>query len=338
MKCKIVYLLPRSGYKAPLRSDSLWAALCWAIRMLHGNKELCELIKAYNGESTTRAPFYISSAFPFLQVKNKRIPFLPRPFQPLRIELPEADAPFEQVIKQMREWKEVDKYAFMDAGLFEYAYGGGLAPGKTFPEPEVTVRPMAHNTIDRLQGSTLSINNRGQLFHTEERFIRAEDEQAKAGLYFLVKGTDDLLSSPECYLAGALRFLEHYGIGGDRSIGKGRFRIDWEDLHLPEPADANALLNLSLYHPKNEELARIQSENSPLLQYKLESRRGWKNLQSREVKKDPVLYFTERSVFPLPEEPVDVFGCNQEVGEHVAGHTIYQYGYGFMVKIKIPVT
>lgn len=330
MKCTIVYLEPRSSYKPALRSDTLWAALCWAIRMVHGEQRLNGLIRAYEGKESSETPFYLSSAFPYQWLGGKRVPFLPRPFAPERMELPGPGAPFEKVKAQMREWKAVGKRVFMDIGFFQYAYGGKAAPAKAFREPSVDVRPMAHNTISRLTGSTLSIKQRGQLYHTDERFVQPGEQGRKAGLYFLVSGDIPPL------LEGALRFLEHYGIGGDRSIGKGAFSIDWEEFRLEEPADANAMMALSLYLPTQTERASFQGVSSPLLHYKLEARKGWKSMQAKGASKDPVLFFAERSVLPIPQEEKAAYGQNIHVGKHDAGHDIYQYGYGFMTKIKIP--
>ncbi|MCB0572931.1 MAG: type III-A CRISPR-associated RAMP protein Csm4 [Phaeodactylibacter sp.] len=330
MKCTIVYLEPRSSFKPALRSDTLWAAICWAIRMVYGEQRLDGLIKAYEGKESDEAPFYLSSAFPYQWLGGKRVPFLPRPMEPSRMELPGAEAPFEKVKSLMREWKAVEKRVFMDVGLFQYAYGGKPAPVKTFRAPVIDVRPMAHNTISRLTGSTLSINKRGQLFHMDERFVQPGEQGRKTGLYFLVQGNMKPL------LEGALRFLEHYGIGGDRSTGKGAFHIDWEDFQLDEPGDANAIMALSLYLPTKTERKSLQGINSPVLNYKLEARQGWKSMQAKGASKDPVLFFSERSVLPLPKEEKTIYGHNISVGQHDAGHDIYQYGYGFMVKIKIP--
>lgn len=326
MKCTIVYLEPRSSYKADLHSDTLWAALCWAYRMVHGADALEKLIKAYEGEANGHEPFYISSTFPFQEGAGKPVLFFPLPLGQSGFELSEK-ASFEKTKSELREWKALGKQHLTDLNVFQYAYGGKDAPREMLKVPKMDVRPMTHNTISRLTGSTLSIKERGQLFHMEERFINSTQAGRKAGLYFLLKG-----NIPQ-RLEGALRFLEHYGIGGDRSIGKGAFRIEWEQFELEEPADANAMITLSLYRPTEQE--RLVWQKSQGLNYKLIARRGWKSLQAKGASKQPMLYFTEGSVFPLAGQEAEIYGGNLKVGRHDGNFDIYQYGYGFMVKIKI---
>lgn len=334
-----------------MHSDTLWSAICWGMRMLYGEERLRNFLQSYEtGQPVEGArPIYISSAFPYIEKKGVPIQhYLPRPLLP--------DAYYE------RHEERLDRY-IKDKGLQGFEAGkfnarrrkllkphplielndcvqGNWMPKDSSPtaEPELQVSPMTHNTIDRLTGSTLTTNNRGQLFHTEERYvypsfnpsIDLEDQrQYGAGLYFLAHPDSDMVT-----LSAVLRLLEQFGIGGDRSSGKGRFDIVIADLDIKDHASPNARMNLSLYHPKLNELEAYDSapDDSPL-QYKTIVRQGWKvaNL------KKPLLYFQEGSVFPLMDGSYRA-GQNTDAGEHEEGHRITQYGIGLMINLNVPTS
>lgn len=328
MQCKIVYLKPRSSYRPAMHSDTLWGALCWAMRMLYGEQRLEDFINSYgSGEQVGAAsPIYISSAFPYWQkADGEKVHYFPRPLREAEPEDGDYDT-LNEAIDAFRKRKRDKPLPLMPLKDFE---DGEWAKGKVVPKQKTS--PMAHNTINRLTGSTLTANGQGQLFHTAERHLYLPSGHAKeesTGLYFLADGDTETLQA-------LLRMLEHFGIGGDRSSGKGRFDIEMpaEDFHIEEPATANARMALSLYHPTKIELDQYDASpaDSPL-QYRTVVRQGWK--ASRQKK--PTLYFSEGSVFPfLPENSGPRLGQNADGGTHEEGHPITQYGFGFMINLNI---
>ena len=324
MKYTVVYLKPRTTYRPVMKSDTLWGALCWGIRMLYGTNKLQQFISGYQSDEPQVAPFYISSAFPYYQRHASHpVLYLPRPLELLELEEIPDNSSYETVKKAMRDRKDTEKVNPLKQDVFEYLYCDGRLPSSK-SQLEVKTRPMAHNTINRITGSTLTTNNSGQLFHTEERFVRSNHKNATTGLYFLASGNITLLES-------VLRFLEHYGIGGDRSTGKGRFDISLDSITIKEPSQPNAMMNLSLYHPTANELAGYEKSTSSILRYKTIVRQGWKNAQLKK----PVLYFEEGSVFPYSENVLGCFGKNTTSGTHEEGHSITQYGYGLMINLKL---
>jgi CRISPR-associated protein Csm4 len=207
---------------------------------------------------------------------------------------------------------------------------------------------MTHNTIDRLRGGTLSIldddnNPSGQLFHASDiwwsdPFDESESGEPTTGLFFLVE--EIAPGSIEKYLAPVLRLLEHWGIGADRTAGKGSFEFKIEDFQLSQPStnEANAVLNLSLLSPTPEELDSFENKGKGVFYpFTLENRecKGWTELGGFE--KEPVLFFAEGSVFPRPENMTGSWlGCLRKNSENhpVAGHPVYDNGFGFMVNLK----
>ncbi|MBL8149871.1 MAG: hypothetical protein JNN15_08080, partial [Blastocatellia bacterium] len=82
----IVYLLPKSPFtKSAPRSDTLFGAICWAIRLLYGQQKLVDIIEKFDAaiESARPLPFLLTSCFPYFQDKQGKIHFLPKPLLPL---------------------------------------------------------------------------------------------------------------------------------------------------------------------------------------------------------------------------------------------------------------
>jgi len=182
----------------------------------------------------------------------------------------------------------------------------------------------------------------GQLFHVDEYHLMLEDETTKRGLFFLVKGDIEPL------LRGALNYLEHTGFGGDRTVGKGWFKVHYdENFTLDEPIDANACTTLSLYHPseKQSEIEYFEQEEfKDILNYKLELRGGKLGFFNyKQVRKDAILMFKEGSVFPIKNNTTQ-YGKNPIVLSpdpvHNPGlhHDVSHYGIGFMVKMNVEST
>ena len=77
----IVYLLPRAPFaKAAPRSDTLFGAICWAIRWLYDEETLVKLLAGF---ADGQAPFILSSLFPYVENTTTnpapKILFVPRP-------------------------------------------------------------------------------------------------------------------------------------------------------------------------------------------------------------------------------------------------------------------
>ncbi len=329
MKLTAVYLEPQSGYKTPLRSDTLWGALCWGIRHVHGEDKLVEFIKAYKEGGDT---YSLSSCFPYIEREGEKIHFFPRP----KLHTPYKSfnaKTFDEGVKKMSGRKEKKKRSkYVSQAVFEKILQSGSLPDayEMTDYPVAKAYPVTRNTINRIDGGTLDRDGQGQLFHVDEY-------HTNGGLFFLVKGKLDLLR-------GALNYLEHTGFGGDRSVGKGWFKIHYdENFELNEPSKANACTTLSLYHPKKQEIANFEADSENIFSYKLEMRGGRLGfLNYKQVNKDAILMFQEGSVFPIENYDEEQFGYNPIVlepnEEYNPGlkHKVSHYGIGFMVKMNIP--
>jgi CRISPR-associated protein Csm4 len=332
-KTKIYYLEPLSGYRTPLRSDTLWGILCWGIRNLHGNDELEHFIESYE-KGDLNNYFIISSAYPYKKKGSNYIPFFPLPKRPVEKYEPLSKSSYEDSKSKMRENKKKRKVNLVPKSDFEKIINGGAIESSE-KTPKEDIQVVTHNTIDRLKGGTLELKGQGQLFHVEERFWTGDKEDESYGLYFLAKGNFDLLES-------VLRFLSHNGFGGDKSTGKGHFNIHIEDFELEEPDGANVLMNMSLYFPTKNEIQSFSTQPSTHFYYDIEARQGklgGLTYRNQSIWKDVITMFKEGSVFPLSEEiKVESYGNNPIVKPQTDGvtdHDVYHYGKAFMIKMKI---
>jgi CRISPR-associated protein Csm4 len=353
MNCKIVYLTPQNGFRTDLRSDSLWGALCWGIRLAYSNRDLEEVIHATLEKDESRGLF-ISSAFPWEKRGNKVYRFLPFPFER------KGSEPFDtnwdsvkEVKGDFRRKKKMKKPKWISFERFQSQYQG---VGDDVPDfvkpPRLENKYTTHNRIDRLQGSTLFLaetdgkgvikrhNNgepigRGQLFHADEYYYEHDSQNSKIpleknGLYFFAYGDTDRLEV-------ALRILRHLGIGGDRTIGKGTFDFQIEDFEWPAVPDANALMNISLFAATQKKDLEdfLTKDKRHLLRYKLEERQGRTSfMPNPDFLKQSVTCLKEGSVFPIPENGRQHFVGSLPVVDHKLDHDVYHYGIAWLIPFR----
>ncbi len=292
---KIIWLKPRSGYVTDLRSVTLWGTICWGIRYLFGKEELEKFIARcaegnpdfvltsafpFKQQGKTRTPFFpnpLRIAPDTLEVDDVERALeksrLRKVFQKIEYL---SRTQFDKMLKGT--FSETDLFDFLleehDRKVEHDQQQRGQRQKKEYiPHPNSHIahaalkrhdHAMTHNTIDSWRGGTLTLpddegNPSGQLFHASDiwwsdPYDETTDGEPKTGLYFLVE--ENVTGSIENILAPVLRFLEHWGIGADRTAGKGffEFEIEKEDFVLPEPPDdkANALLNLSTFSARKK--------------------------------------------------------------------------------------
>lgn len=353
---KIIYLLPHGSFQTRLRSDTLWGILCWGIRNVYGETALTEMLEKAapaNSDVATNPEFTISSAFPFSETVDK--PKEVNRYYPLPLHIAaQEDAVYENV-QDYQKRKSSKKVKFLTEEDFKRCLRGELKKSDLLSTSSAEVKPQVesalttHNTIDRINLSTLrkkADNGRlsGQLFHNEELFVdigkkqekneedegeEKEEKKTRNGLFFLVRGGTDKVEA-------ALRFFRHRGIGANSSAGKGTFDFRVEDFpEFPTPPNADALLNLSLWHPTKEE-ANLYEEQSSKNAYLLERRGGKVGQYLIKKDKKKVLCFKEGSVIVTDKAKNSKNTLGRVVTEKFPDidHDIYRNYFGFMLKIK----
>jgi CRISPR-associated protein Csm4 len=303
---------------ARLHSDTLFGAICWAWRLLYGEKDLIELLDLF---WQARPPFLISSTFPFIG----KTMILPKPLDGL------GPAGLEKKVRQ--------------APLISYSMFQSLAQGKSFQDcsygiirgdpGNIIVSPQEDTQIKDMigTGSAWTVgeaprvildrdNRRSDIYYAGDvRFMK------DCGLYVLV---DFLDASYKSKLEGALRLLGDEGLGGERSSGRGLFTLslDQGPLSLGSNGGDRAVL-LSLYRPRLEETSILPGSS-----YGLITRRGWAAGKS-DKRKRSVRMLVEGSVIPCG--PENLLGSMEDVsGEGTRkGKRILSYGLAFKAPMRM---
>lgn len=291
-------------------SDTLFGAICWAWRLLHGKDDLEDLLEQYQ---QGKPPFLISSTFPFIGEHR----LLPKPLDGLG---------------QAGTEKNVRKASFISSTIFQSLANGEKLqnfeilrgnPGNMIVtlEEASSIRGLIGSnfpwTVGEAPRVTLDRNSRqSEIYYAGDlRFMEG------CGLYMLV---DFLDKSYRAKLEGALRLLGDEGLGGERSSGRGFFTLDKGSMTLGSNEGDNAVL-LSLYRPLKEETPNLSHSS-----YNLVARRGWVAGKSDKRKKS-LRMLAEGSVIPyMPEK---VIGSIENVSTDE--RKIYSYGLAFQVPARM---
>lgn len=181
-----------------------------------------------------------------------------------------------------------------------------------------------HVAIDR-------VTSRSNVYYAG-RITYARD----CGLYFWAEFED---TAYQTLLEAALQFLEHEGLGGRRSTGHGQFTFRRLDRKLPQSADANYWMTLSLYYPRPlERRAHILRD----AQYSLILRRGWiDSTETRRFRRKGVWMANEGSLFTgqaigevLDLRP-DLAKLRLKPEERKPDHPIWRSGLAFPLPIRL---
>jgi CRISPR-associated protein Csm4 len=182
-----------------------------------------------------------------------------------------------------------------------------------------------HTAVDRVLTSAAE---RLLYFDTEHFFAPS------VGLYFLLRCPDDFP------LEAVLRFLNHSGVGGNRTVGKGHFEWSAERaeqwLEQLEAKNGNAVILLSRCMPKPNEFDWQKSV------YRMTSRRPKFESaygQPMRVHKGIVRQLVEGSVL-CPNQFKDAYGQLVKVGDSQdwdgTPHPVFHNGIGFPLRVVMP--
>lgn len=328
-----------------VRSDTLFSSWVNAYVCLFGKDAVEELLET---EFINFHSIRMSSTFIYRQKGDCLVYYLPRPLK-FPINYPEDDFSFFKTYKKLkylpldvwRRWyqaegfieegdraelenppkKELEDCTNKDESRGALEQAGAFYYRKTFKKnllPKVAV--------DRITAAT-------NFYHTGfVQFEQEPDKNQKSGLYFLLQLPDNN-QDLENRLFAALHFLGEEGIGGERSSGAGRFRIEaWSELPLEwdktvKFKEGTCYALMSLFWQK-----QISQEFLQDASYEIGDRGGWigspfTGLQRRRKK---VRMFLEGSVFSsYPDgQLADVTPEGFDI------HRIYRNGISLSLPIK----
>ena len=320
----LIRIKPRSAFGTPLKGDTLFGQLCWAIVNRRGEDKLKELLEGY----LMQRPFaVVSDAFPS--------EYWPRPELPPRM--------FDDTDPKMR--KEARKRIWLHHSRFgdsmkdwtqqmvhapEYPSGTSKeASLQAFITPETRFR----NSIDRRTGTT------GQGFDpfASEEFRYREDTCLECHVVY-----DQERISPE-FLRAAICDIGAIGFGRDASIGLGRFDVldlapDNLKDGLPVQEHANAWLTLAPVAPQGLAFHPERSWYRPVTRF---GRHGGRAVSLGNPFKAPLLLAETGAVLT----PVEDFEARDFVGQGLGGkqnsisrtvpETVHQ-GYAPVLGVRVP--
>jgi CRISPR-associated protein Csm4 len=321
-----------------VRSDTLFSAWVSIYARLFGKSALEELLQLFPTQNNPALipPFRITSTFIYQEVEEDTIYYLPRPLK-FPINYPDDDLKFFKTYKKLNYlpleiWQRWYQGTGFDQNadtkeLITYSKtgksDGDLHKNGTFNYNKTRkIEQVPKIAIDRNTRAT-------NLYHTG--FVQFAWEANPAGLYFLIK------LSPEGQkladkLKAALYLLGEEGIGGERSSGAGRFKVEW--LELTKTCDKwDKVVNF-----KNGEYQTLMSLfwDSSIPQdffnnasYEIQERGGW--IAESQLRRQMVRMFSEGSVFlaSLEGKLVDV------TPQNFHRHRIYRSGISLSLPIKV---
>ena len=296
-------------------SDTIFSGICNCYAYIKSRDALESLIEKFIEEP----PFLISSALPMIFFDNNAIFFLPKP----KVAPRNLDYELSKMFKS-------GEYVSFDA--FKRIVESSLSANKDLKLlSKCIVTPDEYKLIkdfDNIRCGHIARNAIGRLTSKSSIYYCGASAFPKNwGFYFLFKGEDTWLKNIE----PSLRLLSDEGLGGERSIGYGRFGFDIKEIDVPTAKDS-ILMTLSLYHPLKEEIASFL-KNPMMLSYRLIKRGGYafSPFINAGLLKRWVRMFAEGSIFPKIDQKIVYGHLIKVIDEKHAPHPVYRYGYAFTV-------
>jgi CRISPR-associated protein Csm4 len=310
----IVYLRMQSPLtKEPLRSDTLFGALCWTLRTLYGNAALEKLLREFDEAITadTAPPFLVSSLFPYLRDGSGLLHFLPRP---LWASAQEDD--LSESLEEYQQRKKRKKINWVSETLIARAQSEGLsvledraqvqAQSGALATPTEAQRlsvfssllksaSITRNTLNRLNNSTSGEG--GELYQFPVVASQRAGE-AHTGLYFLLRTNEAWRAQSRA----AVTFLSEKGWGGETTIGYGHAELEMKDESLPveQFTSGERLMTLSLLFPSEADKTHLKQQAEQSFA-RVEKRKGIldsANLSLARPWKPTLFMLSEGATFP----------------------------------------
>ena len=328
--CLSVVIEPSSAFGTPLKGDTLFGHLCWAIANRYGEAQLASLLAGY----TEGRPFaVVSDAFPSGH--------WPRPDLPPHI-LGAVD-PTERKASKKRVWLPHSRFESpIDSWLRWMVETPDSAEDVNGSEPErsqqssrfVNHETRFRNSIDRSTGTT----GRGFDPYASDEFRYRQGTRLEC----------HILRDPERLnadtLLSAMSDIGALGYGRDASVGLGRFKVldagpNGQRTALPEQDGANAWLALAPVAPQGLGLSPERSWYRPMTRF---GRHGDRAVSLGKPFKAPLLLADTGAVLSLVGGRFD---ARPFVGQGLGGtgdpislvlpETVHQ-GYAPVLGIRLP--
>lgn len=315
----LVYIYPISLFP-DLHSDKIFGAILATMNDLFPSI-VDDLIKRFEENNP---PFLISSAFPFLEINNRKIRFYPKLLLTEKFDLS----------YDMEIIKDFDKVNFLQEEIFFDIINGNLSfneilnnydtyfqIGEFLLNQNLNIKKIQNFSKKMIvsQNRINRLNNHFKVFYSEG--IKYNNSH---GLFFHISFFDEDFIE---ILNAVFRLLKDRGFGGKISIGRGQFEYEIENYDVYKDHNSKFSTNdkyfvtLSRFIPTEDDLKFIDLNSN----YELGFKRG-KNRFGDICKQS--IFFTEGSTFLANENKY--FGKLFVSSEHSV-----EYGFAFNLKIKM---
>ncbi len=270
-----ISLRPLSLFQTPLRSDTLWGHICWAIRLLKGESELKNFLAEYKRGNF---PIVVSDVLPD--------GYLPIPMHPGIIKY------FDRTKSEI-DPKKLKKAKYIPISIYEKledSFDAFLENLKDYFANKENIQDTVdscfvnfdewHCSINRVTGNV----ERGMLFSKECSYFK---ESLTPVIYI-----KSLFDKP--YIENIFKFMGENGYGADASVGRGRFDFDILDATLPTPKQPNSFITLS------HGFERVSEFKSCFYDVDIKFGKIGNNIGSNPFKK-PIANFKPGSLFILKD-------------------------------------
>ncbi|GJM35078.1 MAG: type III-A CRISPR-associated RAMP protein Csm4 [Saprospiraceae bacterium] len=307
-------------------SDSLYAAIIRAWCDLGLENKLEEFLLEEGGQPRD---FVLSSLFPFCKSKERSLFFLPAPIGTL---LP-ANPGLQKKVKAIR-FVDHENYLFLQNKGRIYVTEDAIHQEYLTTTPEFDPDFITKKVFPRARVPRSGITNETEIYYLERIFF-----QQGSGLFCILQYEDELTKKR---IEAMLNFLGDEGIGTDRHIGNGFFKV--EEVKVEE-FDVNSMTsleseyrtNLSLFCPESKEKWNEMIDEGT--KYKLLKRGGWITTPGQlTFRKQSVYMFAEGGIFKT-SEPAAGKTVNLQPSDLPASMQIkkpvYRSGRSLFVPIKL---
>lgn len=296
------------------RADTFFSALC------REAADISQELLACVVEGIQRGKLRFSDLFPWKKANHCYELYLPRPVMNLPHTEQAETLSYEEVREQSGERKKYKKRSFIRASEMEiYLQGRDISVQPDFGKEELRTQ---YNARERRPYG-----------------IGAYHFMPDAGLYFILSGSEELAER----LESLIKLLGMAGIGGKRSSGWGKYRLEDDPLELSEDdfygGDDAALykmlssdhaeyyMTLSSFLPSLEEVKDAAAGTGRII------KRGgfaWSREMTGAAKVSSVYMMESGSCF---SKRLD--GRIADVNNGSAPHPVYKYGKGLFVGLPI---
>jgi len=319
----IVYLKPRAPFsKSPPRSDTLFGAIAWALRMLFGEDELIKLLEQFDEalERQNPEPFLVSSLFPFVESRSGRTLFLPRPLlgsdlspeiddqQSYRLyrKLLKTDWVSQSIFADLTKGKasELDLWKSLSSGdqRAPRLHAGALMTGEEYDRTRAL-----RSLVITGESVRYAVDRGGEIYYRSFAAMSTPGKiNVQTGFFFLLRVNDPMNSSLEEKLKAALRFLGDKGFGGGASTGRGHSDVEFGEREIESGRDEGThLVSLSLLHPSAADRRHLANNREQVFA-RLERRKGFIESsyapETERVWKPTLVMLAEGATFPRDGE------------------------------------